>query len=316
MSTAIPRPVLPPLLSWAINDYIQVGQQRGLSPSWLASAVHLSRLLLLSCNDIPVDTIGKQQIDMFWHAFRYWPPGAARRRDLVGCTDTQILTIGFIEARPAPSPASYALAQNMLRAFFAWLQQHSAILRAPCEFKVVIKHKPAGQPPRPMSRIQAMAHGAQGDYRPPAAGQTTLPAWKRSDLSPLANSTLSNSIDKFIGGLRADGMGAASLRSYVNTLRVLFAALGDLPMGDITGGHLERFWQLYNWWPQNRSPCKIDTDALMDSQLLDIGRRELTKPPSPSVVAKSQGAVDEFFGWSYREKVITAIPSIQANAGA
>lgn len=305
MSTAIPKAVLPPLLSWAIHDYIQFGDQKGLSRSWQASAKHLFRLLLLACDDIPVDAIRRQEIDKFWHAFRYWPSGASRRQDLVGCTDGHILTIGFVEAKPAPPAILYAIAQRILRHFFAWLQKHGAIVRAPCELNAVIKHKSVAGPSGQSSKLQALAHGARRSHRPLDGYNVVLQAWKRPDSSPLLGSTLGYYIDKFTRAQRADGVSSAKLHNYVRVLRVLFAALDDIPLGSLSDAHLARFWQLYHWWPQNRSLKKVNMDALTDSQALEIGKQELVKSPRSSSLARAQEVIAEFIDWIERERVAT-----------
>lgn len=301
MSTAIPKAVLPPLLSWAIHDYIQFGDQKGLSRSWQASAKHLFRLLLLACDDIPVDAISRQEIDKFWHAFRYWPSGASRRQDLVGCTDGHILTIGFVEAKPAPSAILYAIAQRILRHFFAWLQKHGAIVRAPCELNAVIKHKPSVVPSGRRSKLQALVNEPRRTHRPLAGCNVVLQAWKRPDSSPLLGSKLRYCIDRFINARRVDGISVVRLRSYVSVLRVLFAALGDICLQSINDAHIARFWQLYQWLPQSSSREKIDMDALTDSQVLEIGKQRIASPPHPSLVVRAQEVIREFLDWTESE---------------
>lgn len=301
MSTAAPKPVLPPLLSWAIHDYLQEGQRKQVSRGWLTATRHVLRLLLLASNDIPVDVIGKHQIDAFWHAFRYWPSSTSRRRDLIGCTDAQILTIGFIEAKPAPSDNNYLLAQKTFRHFFAWLLRQGAIVQAPVELHAIVKHKLVSVPSSLSSKVHTLAHGARRAHRLPVGGKVALTAWKRPDSSPLVGFKLGYCIDKFIRAQRVDGTGIARLRSYVSALRVLFAALDDMPVADISEVHLKRFRQLYHWWPQNRSKPKIDMDALPDSRLLDIGRQELAKPPRPSAIVKAEDDINNFLDWAYRE---------------
>ena len=311
MSTAALKPVLPPLLSWAIHDYLQEGQRKQVSRGWLTSTRHVLRLLLLASNDIPVDAIGKPQIDAFWHAFRYWPSGASRRRDLIGCTDAQILTIGFIEAKPAPSDINYLLAQKTLRHFFAWLQQHGAVVRAPVELRAVLSQRVGGMHQNLSRKIEAFS-GIRRSHRPAATSQTILP-WKRPDASPLAGSTLSAGIEVFIRAERADGAGIAKLRHYAGTLRVLFAALDDIPLASVSDAHLARFWQLYHWWPQNRSPQKVDMHGLTDSQALEIGKQELAKSRRPSSIARAQEVISEFLNWAEREGA--ASPTLVAVRG-
>lgn len=84
---------------------------------------------------------------------------------------------------------------------------------------------------------------------------------------------LTEEIQDYLADRARYGLKQNTMDAYANTLKVLLAVAGDVPVDQIDHAVIRKFWDELRWWPE-RAGSRNDLKDLTPTQVMAVGRRE------------------------------------------
>lgn len=98
-----------------------------------------------------------------------------------------------------------------------------------------------------------------------------------------------------------------SATQYQRAIRLLMLASGDIPVSEITAGHINQYLDVLRWWPANAGKSKRYR-GLSDQQILELGKQSNRPPPAQATLDAGKRYLATFFNRLLKMRVIAFSP--------
>lgn len=121
------------LLSDVIATYLQDQKKRRLSPGTLLACKRVLRQLLVACGDIPVASIGAEEVRKFFDVIEHWPGTLSKKKEYRDYSDEALYELGKKNQVPPPASKTISSARSTISTFFEVLIDQKMIERSPLD---------------------------------------------------------------------------------------------------------------------------------------------------------------------------------------
>lgn len=122
-----------------------------------------------------------------------------------------------------------------------------------------------------------------------------------------ASRLLSQEAADFLEDMRRRQLSTDTIDNLKRVFRLLELATGDIPVSEITAGHIREFWDVVRWWPSNVGTTR-KFKGLTDAQILEEGKRSNRPPPARATMDAAKRFLATFFNRMLRMRVISYSP--------